>query len=316
MSWLRAILAAFLAFPLFGATELVTGIHVIRGGFTPGSQPDGNTIVLEAPEGLVVIDTGRHAAHTQSILDFAKTKRRPVAAVINTHWHLDHIGGNLMIRRDYPRARVYASGALAEARGGFLANYRKQLQGMLDDPKTDAASRKSFEAEARLIDAGEQLAPDVVVSSSGAKTIAGRALHLGLETHAVTAGDVWVLDEQTGVLIAGDLVTLPAPFLDTACPARWGESLDRIAKLDFDLLVPGHGAPMTRKQFAGYRSAYRELIACTGEKGACIDGWMRAVTPLVSDLDEQFTRSLMGYYVDVLRKGPATFAALCGTPSS
>ena len=316
MSWLRTILAVFLAFPLFGAAEVAPGIHVIRGAFTPGSQPDGNTIVLEAPEGLVVIDTGRHAAHTQSILDFAKEKGRPIAAVINTHWHLDHIGGNLMIRREFPKARITASGALAEARGGFLANYRKQLQAMLDDPKTDAASRKSLEAEARLIDAGEKLAPDTVIETAGQKTIAGRALHLGLETHAVTAGDVWVLDEQSGVLIAGDLVTLPAPFLDTACPARWGESLDRIEKLDFDLLIPGHGAPLTRRQFATYRTAYRELIACTGEKAQCIDGWMRAVTPLVSDLDEPFTRAVMGYYVDVLRREPAPFAPLCGTPSS
>lgn len=310
MSRLRTFFVlVFLALPAFAATELVPGVHVLRGVFAPGAQPDGNTVILEGSGGLVVIDTGRHAAHTQAIVDFAKKAGRPVAAVINTHWHLAHIGGNVTIRRDYPAARVYATGALQEALTGFLANYGKQLQGMLADPKTPAEARTAFEAEVRLVEAGAKLAPDVVISDSAPRTIAGRALRLGVETHAVTAGDLWILDEKTGVLIAGDLVTLPAPLLDTACPARWGESLDRLAQVEFDLLVPGHGAPMTRRQFASYRTAYHELLACKGEKGPCIEGWLRAVGPVMSGFDDGFARALMDYYADVLRREPA---AACG----
>lgn len=297
-------LATLLAFPARAATELVSGIHLIRGAFVPGSQPDGNSVIVETPEGLLVVDTGRHAAHTQSILDFAKSTSRPITAVINTHWHLDHIGGNVLVRRDYPAAKVYASGALGDALTGFLANYRKQLETMLADTTLDDARRKAFEAERQLIDAGSRLAPDVVITASGARTISGRAFRVGLETHAVTAGDVWALDEKTGVLIAGDLVTLPAPFLDTACPRRWQESLDRLAKVDFDLLIPGHGAPMTRTQFATYRTAYQSLLTCTATdapKNDCIEGWIRTTAPLMTGFDDAFTRSLMAYYVDVLR---------------
>jgi glyoxylase-like metal-dependent hydrolase (beta-lactamase superfamily II) len=170
------LLSAVLALPAFGgATELVPGVHLIRGTFVPGSQPDGNSIVLDAPDGLIVIDTGRHAAHTQAILDYAKTTAQPIASVINTHWHLDHIGGNVMIRRDYPNARIYASGALAEARTGFLANYRKQLQEMIAST-TDAAQKKAFETEVALIDAGAKLAPDVTIANAGRQVISGRAL--------------------------------------------------------------------------------------------------------------------------------------------
>ncbi|HEX6640276.1 MAG TPA: MBL fold metallo-hydrolase [Thermoanaerobaculia bacterium] len=298
------LLSAVLALPAFGgATELVPGVHLIRGTFVPGSQPDGNSIVLDAPDGLIVIDTGRHAAHTQAVLDYAKTTTRPIASVINTHWHLDHIGGNVMIRRDYPNVRIYASGALAEARTGFLANYRKQLQEMIAST-TDAAQKKAFATEVALIDAGAKLAPDVTIVNAGRQVISGRALKIGLETNAVTAGDVWVLDETTGVLIAGDLVTLPAPFLDTACPQRWQESLAQLAKLDFDLLVPGHGAAMTRKQFAAYAAAYPALLACAATdrpQSECSDAWIHAVAPLMPDHDDRFTHSLMAYYVDLLR---------------
>lgn len=255
-----AFIAAFGSLPAFAATTVVSDVHLVQGTFTPGSQPDGNSVILDAPDGLVVIDTGRHAAHTQEVLDFAKQAKRPIAAVINTHWHLDHIGGNLMVRQQFPGATFYATNALSEALTGFLANYRSQLERMLLDPATDAAAKKGFETELNLIKAGKQLGPDVVVSKSVHANIAGRLLYLGVETNTVTAGDLWVLDEKTGVLIAGDLVTLPAPFLDTACPARWKEALDRLAATKFDLLVPGHGSPMTHTQFAIYRSAFDDLL--------------------------------------------------------
>lgn len=306
---LLALTAAAAAQP---ASEVVAGVHLIRGAFTPGSQPDGNSIVLEAPDGLVVVDTGRHVTHTQAILDFAKSVNRPIAAVINTHWHLDHIGGNALLRGAYPGVRTYASNALTAARSGFLADYRKQLEEMLAQPATGAAQRQAFEAELRLIDSGAKLAPDVVITISGPRTISGRPLRLGLETHAVTAGDLWILDEATGVLIAGDLVTLPAPFLDTACPQRWRDALARIDKLDFHLLIPGHGPPMTHNQFATYRLAFNALLTCTA-KADCIDAWLRAVRPLITTAgyDEPFARAVVGYYVDVLQGDPAKIAKLC-----
>ena len=71
-----------------------------------------------------------------------------------------------------------------------------------------------------------------------------------LEARAVTAGDVWLFDPATRVLAAGDLVTLPAPFLDTACPERWKAALDRVAhqvvladgaRVDYDRLVLATG---------------------------------------------------------------------------
>ncbi|HEU5162413.1 MAG TPA: MBL fold metallo-hydrolase [Thermoanaerobaculia bacterium] len=281
---------------------VVPGVRLLRGGFAPGAQPDGNTVIIDAPGGLVVIDTGRHAAHTQAILDLAKNAGRPIVAVVNTHWHLDHIGGNAAIRAAHPEVRVYASGALEQARAGFLASYRRQLEEMLrSDPP--AGQKSAFEAEIRLIDQGAKLAPDVVIERSGSVSFAGAPFRLGLEAGAVTAGDVWLLDESRGVLVAGDLITLPAPFLDTACPAGWKKSLDRLAALEFDLVIPGHGAPLTRTQFEIYRKAFGSLLDCAGakeEKERCVDAWVAAVAPLEPG-DEAFTRTLMRYYVDLLR---------------
>src|ERR1700745_4252468 len=84
-----------------GASELAPDVHLMPGKFVAGTQPDGNTVVFTAPDGLVVFDTGRHPEHTQQIVDFASAAKKPVVAIVNSHWHLDHVGGNGMLREKY-----------------------------------------------------------------------------------------------------------------------------------------------------------------------------------------------------------------------
>ena len=239
----------------------------------------------------------------------------PVVDVVNTHWHLDHIGGNALLRREFPKVRIYASGALAEARKGFLENYRKQLEGAIAET-SDAAQKDTYTTELHLVESSDQLAPDVIVTKSQKLALAGRRVELHLERNAVTAGDLWLYEPSTRVLVSGDLVTLPVPFLDTACPAGWSSALDRLERTKFTVLIPGHGAPMTRTDFETYRTAYRNLIACSAssaEKGQCIEDWMSDAAPLLKDEKPQFVRSLLDYYVaNVLRGDPAAIRKRCG----
>src|SRR3954468_19428504 len=99
MRWLPALLALTLA---GAAPAAETGWHLVPGSFEPGRQPDGNSVFLEAPDGLILVDTGRHPAHQERLLAYAKARGRPIAAIVNTHWHLDHTGGNAEIRAAYP----------------------------------------------------------------------------------------------------------------------------------------------------------------------------------------------------------------------
>jgi glyoxylase-like metal-dependent hydrolase (beta-lactamase superfamily II) len=307
------VLASALAASPVAAAEVAPGVHLLPGSFVPGTQPDGNTVIFVAPEGLIVMDTGRHREHTQGIVAFAKEKGVAVKAILNSHWHLDHIGGNPLLRQEFPGVRVYAAPTLEEAMKGFLASYRAYLEDAVK--KGDEEAQKPLRAELAILDAGKALAPDEPVTSSGPRTIAGKELRLELETHAVTAGDLWALDPATGVLAAGDLVTLPAPFLDTACPARWQAALDHLAKADFKILIPGHGPAMTRADFETYRQAFGALLACAASakaKDECIGGWLRDIGKLVPEQDHTFTRSLLDYYVENhLRGDPAKTAKLC-----
>lgn len=329
----RALLAAALACalaqaPAMGAgetaqaappgplLELAPGVHLLPGAFVPGSQPDGNSVVLRGPAGLAVIDTGRHPAHTRRLIEHAAAAGRPIVAVVNTHWHLDHVGGNVLLRREVPAAKVYASGAIrgALAEGGFLAGYRGQLESMIADAKRSEAEKAPLRAELALLAAAPALAPDVVVESSGPLTLAGRTLDVHLE-RAATQGDLWLLDRESGVLVAGDLVTLPAPFLDTACPARWKQALARIAAAEWRTLVPGHGPPMSRATFARWNLAFDGLLACaaTEEPAAvCVEGWIREAGDLVDPAHGQLVRGMGEYYVTSHLRSAEKTAQLCG----
>ena len=294
------------------ASLIAPGTYLIEGDTAPNRLPDGNSVIIVAPQGLIVFDTGRHKEHAQKLLDFAHEQGRPIAAIINSHWHLDHVGGNPRLRTAFPDIRVYASSAIDAARKGFLADYRAQLvtesAPSSKHPEVQESMRAQMRADIALIDEGAALGPTDVIAKSAPLTIAGRGLQLHLESHAVTAGDIWVFDPETKVLLAGDLVTLPAPLFESACPARWRASLARLEKAPFDWLVPGHGAPIRKPQLTAYRKAFSHLLDCAaGNTGndVCIDGWINDAAPVLNDSkDVSYARTLIGYYLDNYLRHP------------
>jgi hypothetical protein len=198
---------------------------------------------------------------------------------------------------------------------GFLASYHAQLDDLIAKAGGDAVKQAPWRAELALIDAGPKLYPDERIGETSTRMIAGHAFRVGFESHAVTAGDVWLFDPASRVLASGDLVTLPAPLFDTACAEHWKGALDRLGDVDFKVLVPGHGAPMGRADLTTYRRAFDRLLGCaagTSTKKPCIDGWMQDAGPLIPSSDEKLARSLLDYYVDgSLRGDEASVRKLC-----
>ena len=305
MRWLW-LLGLIVAVTTQAVTEIAPGTWLVPGATPANAQPDGNSVIIQSNDTLIVFDTGRHAAHTQQIVDFAKERGAPIGAIINSHWHLDHVGGNGMLRSQFMNVRVYASPAYEDALGGFLARYRGQLVEAIAQ-SDDAGARDSMQAEIGLIDSRWAIEPTYVVGTTGRRTIVGRDLELHLERNAVTAGDVWVYDPQTRVVLAGDLVTLPAPFLDTACPRRWSAALVHLETKRFVTLVPGHGAPMDHDGLKVYRKAFDGLLDCAASgaaKESCIDGWLGDASPLLpEEADRDYARGALGYYMDQTLRG-------------
>lgn len=293
---------------------IAPGVSMIAGSNAPGRQPDGNSILIEAPGGLILVDTGRHKAHQDAILGFAKARRKAIAAIVNTHWHLDHSGGNAEIRAAFPDAPLYASTAIEGALRGFLPKSRADAENFVRSGKAPPATAEDIALDIAAIDDPASLRPSVPVSASGHVKLAGRKMEVHLAPFAATEGDVWLFDRRSRVLVAGDLVVAAAPYLDTACPEGWRKALDEIAAQDFRSLIPGHGAPMSKAQFLDWRQAFANLLDCAASEAtnaACIAGWKRDAAAFIP-AGERRTDGLIGYYLATkLRAAPEERTRYC-----
>jgi glyoxylase-like metal-dependent hydrolase (beta-lactamase superfamily II) len=307
---------AVLALMLMGSAVSAEPYHLIRGRVPLDWQgPDGNTVVLAAPDGLIVFDTGRSPQHARAILDYAKQRQRPIAAIVNSHWHLDHTTGNYDIRKVFPQAKVYASNAVEGALVGFLNKGRAQADKVLADPRAPRGQKAQVLRGRYRIDHPDTLRPTNPVVKSAAMRIAGRELDVHLAKFGATEGDVWLYDRKSRTAIVGDLVVGLVPFMDTACPDGWSRALGEIAATPFTTLIPGHGEEMSRADFIQWRRAYDAFVACgrsAAPKAQCIHGWQRAAAKFIPADHRQYVRDAADYYIDTrLRSSPEEQQKFC-----
>jgi glyoxylase-like metal-dependent hydrolase (beta-lactamase superfamily II) len=294
---------------LFAGAAGAEPYHFIPGRVPLDWQgPDGNTIVLDAPKGLIVFDTGRSPMHAQAILDYAKQRDLPIAAIINSHWHLDHTTGNYDLRQAYPDAKVYASTAINGALETFLAKGLSGPDKALSDPSVPQARKDQILRARFRVAHPDTLRPTDPVVKSGPIRIAGRVVDVHLAKFAATERDVWLYDAKSKTVIAGDLVVGLVPFMDTACPEGWSKALGEIAALPFKTLIPGHGEPMTRADFEQWRTAYDNFVDCghsTRPGKECVQGWSRDAAKFIDAAHKDYAAGAAGYYLQTrLRSSP------------
>ena len=283
-----------------------SGWHLVPGSFEPGRGPDGNSVFLDAPEGLILVDTGRHPAHQEKLLAHARARGKPIAAIVNTHWHLDHSGGNAEVRAAYPKAPVYGSTAVEGALTGFFPQSRKSAEDFLASGQASPELKAEIERDFAAMEGVAALRATRPVARSGKLRVAGRRLALNLAPFAATEGDVWIYDEGAKLVIAGDLVVGPVPFFDTGCPEGWRKALGEIAATPFVTLVPGHGEPMSRSRFLQWRRAFDALLDCAASarpKEACVTGWKSDAAAFIPAGDRRID-GMVGYYLDTRLRAP------------
>ena len=288
--------------------------RVIAGAFPTDRSPDGNSVVLQAPRGLIVVDTGRHPAQQQAILAFARQARMPIAAIVNTHWHLDHTGGNAEIRAVYPDAAIVATRAVDGALVGFFPNSLAQAEAMIASGKATPQQIEDSRLDRAAVDDTKNLLPMRPIVESGAVELAGRALALHVAPFAATEADLWIYDAASKTAIVGDLVVAEVPFFDTGCPEGWRAALGEIAATPFVQLIPGHGATMTRDAFARWRAAFDALLDCAAsnaDAAVCVAGWRAGAAAFIPVGDEPRIAAYTAYYVTEILRSPAAHARFC-----
>jgi quinoprotein relay system zinc metallohydrolase 2 len=237
--------------------EIAPGVLVHQGAyedFTPENAGGiANIGFVIGGSAVAVIDSGGSAQEGERLLATVRQRTSlPIAYVINTHLHPDHVLGDVAFRGDGTRfvGSAKLPQHLAEAGPVYLDNMRRLLG-------------PAF--------AGTELVlPDLVIGDRMELDLGGRKLDLRTWPTAHTDTDLTVTDEATRTLFAGDLVFLERiPVIDGSLNG-WIAVLDQLARIDAARVVPGHGPPSApwpqalepeRAYLTGLREEVRQELA-------------------------------------------------------
>jgi len=218
------------------------GLNRIADGAWLLALGNANTVLLEDGDGLVLVDAG-FPGREQVVFDaIARLGKRPsdLRHLVFTHGHPDHIGSAAAILRA-SGARTYmhaADAPLAESGGPFR-------------PMTVARGLVQKLAFRMMWDPQQKIEPfriDQHIADGETLPLAGGLQVIGTPGH--DAGQVALLWQKGRLLIAGDVfmnilgLADPIGFEDEAEGRR---SQRKLATLDYDVAVFGHGRAITSK---------------------------------------------------------------------
>ena len=265
------------------------GVWMIEGAREVFTRQNGGAIVnialLETPQGAVVIDTGSTGGMGAAIRAFADQRLGGVAAVLNTHHHPDHWFGNAAFEDCRLLAPAPSIAACTQYGSDFAASLYAILGGWMS---------------------GTKPLPARDPTSEGALDIAGRQLSLRqLAGH--TQADLVVLDQASGILIAGDMLFLDrAPSFPDANYDLWLAGLDQLAQMTPAGTIPGHG-PFHRddaalRQTRAYLTATRARLDLAAQSGLTrIEAMSAGPAPEFAHLGanpEEYLRSVVQRWSD------------------
>lgn len=275
----------FLTLALTGAAAYATGLRApfrgqalaqapgslsttpLRGGLSLIEGAGGNVVVLESKDAAAAVDTGA-AEHATEVTDLIQRLRRdkPLAALLNTHWHPAHTGGN---------------DALAPTAAKVIAHENTRLW-MSTEYYVDWEDRTYSPRAAAALPNATFFATD---PQPLAVEIGDERIEYGHLREAHTDGDLYVFFRERNVLAAGGAVTFGAyPVIDYATGGWIGGLCDSTMKLldltnPDTLIVPAEGPAQRRTHL---EAQYTMLTTVRGRienlmrKGRSIDEMLAA----------------------------------------
>ncbi|HUU05219.1 MAG TPA: MBL fold metallo-hydrolase [Patescibacteria group bacterium] len=208
----------------------ITGLYCV----TPWSVNAG---FIVGDKKTLVIDAGSNYISARTIYGYAKTaKPSNEMMLINTEKHLDHIGGNGLFREN--NVDIYGH-FLLNRKQEDLANWIVGINGSIAEERRRHANEGAIAFEKTEI-----VNPNCRIEKEGEIDLGGIAAKV-LMTTGHTDTNISVYCEQDNVLFCGDcIVQKLIPNIEEdgiEMLNAWGKSLEKIAELQPDILVPGHG---------------------------------------------------------------------------
>jgi glyoxylase-like metal-dependent hydrolase (beta-lactamase superfamily II) len=198
-------------------------LTVLQRGWLSSNQ----VVMHGGGHGAVVVDTG-HVVHREQTVGLLRhaLAGEALKAVVNTHLHSDHCGGNAAVQRAFGCRIVVPP-------GDFAAVQAWDEQAL------------SYRATGQMI---ERFVPDTTLSPGDSLDV-GQRRWQALAAPGHDPHSLMLYDSTHGVLISADALWengfgVVFPELDgEQAFTQVGETLDLIESLNVGWVVPGHGAP-------------------------------------------------------------------------
>ncbi len=278
----------------------------------PWALDSSNAAIFVSSSDVVVVDAHSHPSAAAVLIAQIKNEitPKPVRWLVNTHFHWDHTQGNhaylttgnrvdiiaskatkqIMSQVLVPRLRAALDPASPGPRGSQqVAQQLRDLREIVSRASSEVdkaplqqriAQLESFAAEMKDF---EPTLPTITFDKSHVIRQKGYDLHLDFHGYGHTAGDIVVFCPQKRVIVTGDAYHPGFPGMTDSYPQLWPKTIDSIAGLEFDHILPGHGSVQHgRQDMAGQRNYIEELTerVIRGKRaGQSVADLQRTITP-------------------------------------
>jgi glyoxylase-like metal-dependent hydrolase (beta-lactamase superfamily II) len=236
-----------------------------------------NNVAVVGDRDVLVVDTGTSPAAARAFVEDLKlVTARPVRYVVNTHFHYDHTDGNQVyagkadiIAHDYVKYAIEKLDVLHREpyQTSQLTNVPARIETLKKRiaDETDPRQKETLERQRAVAQQGwEELKeirptpPNVTYSKKKTLNLGGREVQLLFLGRGHTNGDTVVYLPKEKIVATGDLMESQIAYMGDAQFDEWIATLEALKTLDWDLDLPGHGAPFPEKArvtaFQGYLS--------------------------------------------------------------
>jgi cyclase len=242
--------------------KLADGVYEIQHRDARNGVAGGNTTVIIGDRQVFVVDAPFLPSEArEDIAQIRHWTTRPVAFLLNTHFHNDHNLANRAYMDAFPALTIIAHtetkremdlfgpGSEARLRNG-AARYQRMLEtGTSPDstPLSDgdkAEIKKYLASQSSVLDELKGIAfqsATLTFDHDFSIDLGDREVQIKFLGRGNTPGDAVAYLPKERIVVAGDLVVLPTPYFYDGYPSEWGLALQRLAELNATAIVPGHG---------------------------------------------------------------------------
>ena len=204
---------------------------------------DSNAGVIVGEDHLMVIDTLAQPLRCDYLKSEVKRMigNKPFGRVIDTHQHIDHVGGNQF----FMPAEIVSHPFCRET----VITMKAELPPDAKFPKR-AGGALGTEPEILFV-------PGTTFTDKMTYYYNGTPVELSHPGVAHTWGDLIAYLPEHKILFAGDLVMANIiPFAHQGHVSEWIDTLNKVLAMDIDIVVPGHGPVGTKQQLVDNRDYF------------------------------------------------------------